>query len=107
MIKNEIVSIKAIQEYGELEGVFGQFRGDDIRALIEKAVNENMSCLAFIDWQRNTYFNTLQCREIIKELEFLRKYKNLNKNLLKAIEMAANFAIENETFIKFEINKTH
>jgi len=103
MLKDMIIKIKVIDEFGEFYGAFGEFEEEDINKLIEIATKEHMTCLSFIDLPRDTYFNTPQCIEIKNEVKKLHDYKGLNKNLLNSIDQAVNLAITEECFVKFEV----
>ena len=105
MINKKMINIKVIAEFGELEHDYGIFGQNDIQKLVDIAVKENMSCLSFISLDQDMYFNEIQCKDIKKELDVLRKKEknNVKKDLLDTIEKASDLAIENWSFVKFEI----
>jgi len=103
MLKNIIIKIKVIDEFGELYNFFGEFKKEDIDMLVKIATKENMACLSFIDLPRDTYFNVPQCNEIKKELIILGNYKELDSKLLEAIKKAVNLAIKEPSLVKFEV----
>jgi len=103
MTKKITVKIKVIHEFGELIKNLGIFTEENIQKMVTIASMENMTCLSFIDLPRDTYFNTPQCKVIKNEVSILKKYEEIDKNLLDLIDKAADLAIEDEAFVKFEV----
>jgi hypothetical protein len=76
----------------------------DLEKIISLAEKDNLSCLSLISLGSKTYFNESQCLEIKKnELPQLRKYENINKNLLNNINKIIELVLqEGYSFLKFE-----
>jgi len=100
MNKKRCFTIKVIDSFGEFIEAFGVFEEQVIRQLVEKAEQKNMSCLAYIDLSRDTYFNEYQCDDIKEELSILRD--NGFDDVLDSLKKAVAKAEEVSGFVKVE-----
>ena len=77
--------IRVIDEFGEIEEELGTIKSDHLVSIVNAADEEKMKCLSLIELGARTCFNEAQVLEIKKELEELKKNKNLSLPVLNLI----------------------
>ena len=100
MINKKSMTIIVLDDFGEDIIIFGEFHSIDVKKVFDIAEKHEMSCLGCIDISRDTYFNYIQSKDVKQEVDTLRKYKDLNKNLLDTLFRAADITIKSDSYMK-------
>lgn len=92
-----------IDEFNEYEKVYKDIDCESLKLLVKEAERLNFDCLAFISSDVDTIFNQIQMRDILKELDILRKNTKVNQELIDKIKEAIDYGLlEDYHYLKFE-----
>lgn len=92
-----------IDEFNEYEKVYNDINYEDLEFLVKEAERLNFDCLSFISFDCDTIFNQIQMRDILKELDILRKNTNADQKLIDKIKEAIDYGLlEDYHYLKFE-----